>query len=263
MFKKFVIVIAITLNLMIWTPVNADDIVFCSERTFSSIMNELQATNKELPKYLKSKYGVSDYKKAKEFKFKVCGALVYDCYNVRNDKYFVRNIPHVNKWGEFYFGMLWNDRASAIVHSISWCESSYRPDIVSGDGGIGLFQITPNVINDKTIKKSQLFDMEYNTMYGTAHLSKFYKGAKDKFGKYNQNGNQDFIWYLTLRSYNGGTKQLQNIFERSDDPLKYIFGGDYISASKISGRWVCYELVNVSYPLKVYKTANTLIKKVF
>lgn len=260
MFKKIVSILMLTACLMITTPIQAQE--FCSERTYTILYDELQTANKELPAYLKSKYGVSDYKKAKEFKYKVCGAAVHDCYSARNDKYFISNIPSVDKWGEFYFGLLQTEKISSIVHSVGWCESGYNPKTVSPDEGYGVFQITPDAIGDKNIKRNQLLDMEYNTQYGIYHMNKYQKIAKSKYGKYNSNDNPDFIQYLTLRGYNGGYKWIDRLAAKPD-PLRWMVTGDYIDASKQSGRFVCFEKVNTVYPLKIYRTSETLIKKAF
>lgn len=231
--------------------------------TIPLIREQLEETDSCcMQEYLSDKYGVTNYKKG-SFKYQVCGAKVFDCWNSRNDKYFVSNIASVDKWGSFYFGLLWNKKLSALVHSIGWCESGYNPATVSADGGYGVFQITPSAIGDKSIKKSMLLNQEYNTQYGVHHFSVFYKSAKEKYEDKNK-GNEDFLLYLSLRGYNGGFKWLDRIFDSEyENPESYLFSGDYIEASKISGRFVCFEKVNTVYPLKIYITSESLMKKAF
>lgn len=246
------------------SPINQNDVEFCKDKTLSSISKEIADTDSCcLSKYLVSKYGVSDYKHSKEFKFNVCGTAIYDCYSSKNDKYFIKNIPNVDKQGNFYFGLKWNKEASRLVHSLGWCESGYVPTITSPDGGYGIFQITPDAIGDKSINTSMLLTSEYNTQYGIYHLNKFWKSANDKYEEYNSINSDNFIQYLSLRGYNGGFKQIDRIFEKEDDPLNDVFSGNYIESSKISGRFVCFEKVNQIYPLKIYKTSETLKSKAF
>lgn len=215
-----------------------------------------------LDKYVIGKYGFS-WKASKEFKWKLCGAKVVDGYGSNNQKYFMSNIPNVDKWGSFYFGLLQNQKTSMLVHAIGWCESGYNPKIISPDLGYGIFQITPAAIGDKNIQKSRLLDPEYNTQYGISHMKKFFKIAQDKYSKYNNNNDPEFDQWMMARGYNGGFKYLDRIFEKSDKPLELIFTGDFIESSKLSGRFICFEKVNVVYPLKVQLTSETLMKKAF
>lgn len=237
---------------------------FCKDKTLSFLISEMKNTDDCcLSKYLVSKYAVKDYKHSNQFKFQVCGATIQDCYYSKNDKYFVKNIPNVDKWGSFYFGLKWNKETSRLVNSLGQCESGYIPTKTSPDGGYGIFQITPAAIGDKNIKQSMLLTSEYNTQYGIFHLHSFWKNANNKYGKYNDKNNDQFIWYISLRGYNGGFKYIDRLFERSEDPLDQVFTGNYIESSKISGRFVCFEKVNLVYPLKIYKTSETLLKKSF
>ena len=227
-------------------------------------MNELEDANTELNSYLMKKYGVSNWSKSKLFKFKVCGSQVIDCYCQQNDKYFRANEAHANKQGDFYFGLLQTEKSKLVTHSIGWCESNYNPKVVSPDGGYGIFQITPSVIGDPSIKKGMLLDDEYNTQYALFLLSKLHKQVIDKYQQYNQDKNEDFVQWLTLRAYNGGFRQLDRLFDSmEDDQLRCVFSGDYIRASNTNGRFVCYEKVNTVYPLKIYRTIDTIRKKAF
>jgi len=98
----------------------AGDINFCGNSTITSMEADIKSTDDCcLKDYLINKYGVSNYKTSSQFKFKVCGAAVHDCYYSKNDKYFITNIPNVNKWGEFYFGLLYTKQVSALIHSVA------------------------------------------------------------------------------------------------------------------------------------------------
>lgn len=241
------------------------DINFCGNATISSLEKEFKDIESCcMVNYLQQKYGVTNYKSHPQFKFKVCAAKPHDCYSDSRSKYFISNIPNVKKWGEFYFGLIYTKQVDSILHSVAQCESGYKVTIVSPDGGYGLYQITPAAIGDPKIKTSLLLTSEYNTQYGIYHLNKMYKTAKSKYLDDNVKGIDDFIQYLALRGYNGGFKWIDNIFTREkSEPLKYLFTGNFIESSKISGRFVCFEKVNVAYSLKIYMTSKTILGKAF
>lgn len=234
------------------------------EYTLDEISKQLDENNANLTVYLQGKYGFSDYKKSKDFKFQVCAAKVYNCYNASNMKYFQNNISNVDKYGTFYFALTQNDDAKQLTHSIGQCESGYRTSVVSPDGGYGIFQLTPSAMGDPKIDKSKLLQSEYNTQQGIFLMSKMYKQVSVTYSKHNIEKQYHFIQYLMLRGYNGGYKFIDRIIN-ADNPDKqsYVFSGNFIDASKMGGRFICFEKVNMVYPLKIYETSKVLRTKAF
>jgi hypothetical protein len=64
--------IVILLIFLLVTPIFAIDL--------ANMQKDFRTTNDCCQQsYLQEKYGVSDYKKSKEFKFRLCGAETQDC----------------------------------------------------------------------------------------------------------------------------------------------------------------------------------------
>jgi len=51
----------------------------------------------EMLEILSEKYGIEDYKKASQYKFRVCGAKFYNCYVESRYKYFVSYAKYIEK----------------------------------------------------------------------------------------------------------------------------------------------------------------------
>lgn len=90
-----------------------------------------------------------------------------------------------------------------FIYAVIKTESGFDPDARSNVGAVGLMQLMPiafeevsnNIDDNKGLKYSDMYNPEYNIMYGTWYLDYLYK----HFGSYE----------LTIAAYHAGMTQVQ------------------------------------------------------
>ena len=96
----------------------------------------------------------------------------------------------------------------AIIYAVIDVESSFRSDVVSKAGAIGLMQIMPETFNDMLLKtgenlsENDLFVPDVNIKYGIIYLRYLY----DYFNN----------WDLVIVSYNAGIGNVKNWIQNPD-----------------------------------------------
>lgn len=191
---------------------------------------------------------------------------------------------------EYYFGIgdIYNYK---IIYGLITCESKWKANVVSFDGGFGLFQLTSSNFEKTT-------DVEKNTNQGLLFLYNLHKQAdsylKSLYKKYSKNNNSDVVlfnnidktdfiycsdkykndisklnkciyelnkWYLVLKYYNGG--MYINKFYSKEYNMLFICNNDFIAYQgclkqmiKYTNRKYCYENVNANYPIRIFLTSD-------
>ncbi len=90
-----------------------------------------------------------------------------------------------------------------FIYAVIKTESGFDPDARSSVGAVGLMQLMPiafeevsnNIDDNKGLKYSDMYNPEYNIMYGTWYLDYLYK----QFGSYE----------LTIAAYHAGMTQVR------------------------------------------------------
>ena len=151
-------------------------------------------------------------------------------------------------------------------------ETSCRSNLISFDGGVGLFQFTPSTGVIKDIGRFEKFDI--NKSEGNINAQAFYikriKDAKFKLDKTNVYKHPiypaKYVQYCgenladVYRFYNGGywffyeaSKKLKTPYVCDNTEMRKLCarGGTYTDKAKTN--WIDFCDVNYSYPEKVYK----------
>ena len=107
-----------------------------------------------------------------------------------------------------------------IIYSIIRTESSFRSNVESNKGAVGLMQITPDTFDwlmtklDEKLDRGLLYDPNTNIKYGTYFLRYLFL----EFGGLHDN------WDLVFAAYNAGLNRVKNDWMRNPE---------YISEGKI------------------------------
>lgn len=100
-----------------------------------------------------------------------------------------------------------------IIYSVIKAESSFRSDVVSIAGAIGLMQIMPTTYDDiakrlgEVPNEGLLYDPETNIKYGTFYLRYLY----DMF---------DNSWDIAFAAYNAGLNRVKNQWLNNSEYIK-------------------------------------------
>ena len=105
---------------------------------------------------------------------------------------------YVERYSEEY------DIDENFIYAVIKTESGFDPDARSNVGAVGLMQLMPiafkevsnNIEDNKGLKYSDMYEPEYNIMYGTWYLDYLYK----QFGSYE----------LTIAAYHAGMTEVRD-----------------------------------------------------
>jgi len=130
------------------------------------------------------------------------------------------------------------------------CESLWKPDVVSPDGGYGLCQVTPRVLGER-VEVGKLFDPSYNLRVGARIKSKSKTRARKLLKSVGcENADPEVI---SLRIYNGGSRFLRKeLAQLVEWGLWCSFDWQLESCC----RDLCLWKVNTVYVVRVLKAAK-------
>ena len=99
-----------------------------------------------------------------------------------------------------------------VIYAVIKAESSFRSDVVSGKGAVGLMQITEPTFDwikgklRENLAKGMLYDPDTNIRYGTYYLGYLYS----EFGN----------WEIAFAAYNAGPNRVRNYWLNNPEYIK-------------------------------------------
>lgn len=202
----------------------------------------------------------------KDQRYKLCSSIDLKKCSNKVPIGFYKYHKKVFNIANFILNKSLSKKEKEIIAALITCESNQNPKTVAIDNGYGLFQLT-------NLKNGNTLDIEQNSKLGLKLLYTKYKSADNLLKEYFLNDYNRFSseikQHYTLRFYNGGSLWIEKI-QQSRESKNYNNQNEYFyslelcqyRASKINKRFVCFEKLNLYYPLKIIIQTSDIYKNI-